>query len=59
MTVVIVTVVRVTVVIVTVVIVTVATVAVGTEVIVTYFSRNNLTPQQQMRYSQDFVTQIL
>ena len=53
MTVVIVTVVTVTVVIfVTLVIVTVATVAVGTVVIVTYFSKNNLTPQQQMRYSQ-------
>ena len=37
---------------VTLVIVTVATVAVGTVVIVTYFSKNNLTPQQQMRYSQ-------
>ena len=47
------TVVTVTVVIfVTVVIVTVATVAVGTVVIVTYFSKNNLTPRQQMRYSQ-------
>ena len=47
------TVVTVTVVIfVTLVIVTVATVAVGTVVIVTYFSKNNLTPQQQMRYSQ-------
>ena len=53
MTVVIVTVVTVTVVIfVTLVIVTVATVAVGTVVIVTYFSKNNLTPRQQMRYSQ-------
>ena len=51
-TVVIVTVVIVTVVIfVTVVIVTVATVAAGTVVIVTYFSKNNWTPQQ-MRYSQ-------
>ena len=47
------TVVTVTVVIfVTLVIVTVATVAVGTVVIVTYFSKNNLTPRQQMRYSQ-------
>ena len=47
------TVVKVTVVIfVTLVIVTVATVAVGTVVIATYFSKNNLTPQQQMRYSQ-------
>ena len=53
MTVVIVTVVTVTVVIfVTLVKVTVATVAVGTVVIVTYFSKNNLTPRQQMRYSQ-------
>ena len=49
----IVTVVRVTVVIfVMVVIVTVATVAAGTVVIVTYFSKNNLTPRQQKRYSQ-------
>ena len=38
--------------IVTVVIVTVATVAAGTVVIVTYFSKNNLTPRQQMQYSQ-------
>ena len=53
MTVVIVTVVKVKVVIfVTLVIVTVATVAVGTVVIVTYFSKINLTPPQQMRYSQ-------
>ena len=53
MTVVIVTVVTVTVVIfVTLAIVTVATIAVGTVVIVTYFSKNNLTPRQQMRYSQ-------
>ena len=53
MTVLIVTVVSVTVVIfVTLVIVTVATVAVGTVVIVTYFSKNNLTPRQKMRYSQ-------
>ena len=37
---------------VTLVIVTVATVAEGTVVIVTYLSKNNLTPQQQMRYSQ-------
>ena len=57
MTVVIVTVVTVTVVTVTVVIfgtvviVTVATVAAGAVVIVTYFSKNNLTPRQQMRYS--------
>ena len=52
-TVVTVTVVTMTVVIfVTVVIVTVATVAVGTVVIATYSSKNNLTPQQQMRYSQ-------
>ena len=35
---------------VTLVIVTVATVAAGTVVIVTYFSKNNLTPRQQMRY---------
>ena len=52
MTVVIVTGVTVTVAIfVTVVIVTVAPVAVGTEVIFTYFSKNNMTPRQQMRYS--------
>ena len=51
MTVVIVTVVTVTVIIfVTLVIVTVATVAVGTVVIVTYFSKNNLTPRQPMRF---------
>ena len=51
MTVVIVTVVTVTVVLfVTVVIVTVVTVAVGTVVIVTYFTKNNLTPRQQMIY---------
>ena len=37
---------------VTVVIVTVAKVAAGTVVIVTYFSKNNLTPRQQMGYSQ-------
>jgi hypothetical protein len=36
----------------TVVIVIVATVAVGTIVIATYFSKNNLTPRQQMRCSQ-------
>ena len=30
----------------------IVTVAVGTVVIVTYFSENNLTPQQQMKYSQ-------
>ena len=42
----------VTLVIVTVVIVTVVSVAAGTVVIVTYFSKNNLTPRQQMRYSQ-------
>ena len=60
MTVVIVTVVTVTVVIfVTLVIVTVATVAVGTVVIVTYFSKNNLTPRQQMRYSQGSFSQFL
>ena len=48
-----VTVVTVTVVIfATVVIVTVAIVAAGTVVIVKYFSKNNLTPRQQMRYSQ-------
>ena len=53
MKVVIVTVVKVTVVtFVTLLIVTVATVAVGTVVISTYFSKNNLTPRQQMRYSQ-------
>ena len=59
MTVVIATVVTVTVVIfvtvvilVTVVIVTVVIVTVATVVIVTYFSKNNLTPRQQMRYSQ-------
>ena len=53
MTVVIVTVVTVTVVtFVTVIIVTVATVPVGTIVIVKYFSKNNLTPRQQMRYRQ-------
>ena len=63
MTVVIVTVVTVTLVIVTVetvtliifvtvVILTVATVAVGTVVMMTYFSKNNLTPRQQMGYSQ-------
>ena len=47
MTVVIVTVVTVTVVMfVTVVIVTVSTVAAGPVVIVTYFSKNNLTPRQ-------------
>ena len=57
MTVVIVTVVTVTVVIfVTLVIVTVATVAVGTVAIVTYFSKNNLTPQQQMIYSQGSIS---
>ena len=55
MTVVIVTVVTVTVVIfVTVVIVTVATVAAGTVVIETYFSKNNLTPQQQIFSGQLF-----
>ena len=53
MIVVIVTVVTVTVVIfVTVVIVTEATVAAGTVVIGTYFSKNDWTPRQQMRYSQ-------
>ena len=53
MTVVIVTVVTVTVVIfVTVAIVTVATEAAGTVVIATYFNKNNLTPGQEMRYSQ-------
>ena len=47
------TVVTVTVVIfVTVVLVTVATVAAGTVVIVTYFSKKNLTTRQQERYSQ-------
>ena len=47
------TVVTVTVVIfVTLVIVTEATEAVGTVVIITYFGKNNLTPRQQMRYSQ-------
>ena len=52
MTVVIVTVVTVTVVIfVTVVIVTVATVAAGTVVIVTFFSKNNLTPQTDEIFS--------
>ena len=60
MTVVIVTVVTVTVVIfVTVVKVTVATVAVGTVVIVTYFSKINLTPRQQMRYSQGSFSRFL
>ena len=60
MTVVIVTVVTVTVVIfVTVVIVTVATVAAGTVVIVTYFNKNNLTPRQQMRYSQGSFSRFL
>ena len=60
MTVVIVTVVKVTVVIfVTLVIVTVALVAVGTVVIATYFSKNNLTARQQMRYSQGSFSRFL
>ena len=42
----------------TVVILTVVTVAVGTLVIVTYFSKNNLTPRQQMRYSQGSFSQL-
>ena len=59
MTVVGVTVVTVTeVIFVTPVIVTVATVAVGTVVIATYFSKNNLTPRQQMRYSQGSFSQF-
>ena len=39
--------------IVTVVIVTIVTVTVVTVVIVTSFSKNHLTPQQLMKYSQD------
>ena len=37
--------------------VVILTVAVAAVVIVTYLSKNNLTPQQPMRYSQLFLTE--